>query len=153
MGISDNNLLLALLLTQVVGFPFAIIFGRVAKKYSGTKVIKICITGYIAVTLFALQLDKAWEFWFLAVVVAMFQGGIQAMSRSYFSKIVPKERTNEFFSFYDIFGKGAVFTGTLLMGLVTQITGNSKFGLIVIALLLMVGYYIFSKHLKEFPEN
>ena len=106
--------------------------------------------GYIGVTLFALQLDKAWEFWLLAVVVAMFQGGIQALSRSYFSRIVPKERTNEFFSFYDIFGKGAAFTGTLLMSIVTQAAGSSKVGLIAIAFLLIVGYFAFNKHLKDF---
>ncbi len=152
MGISDDNLLFALLLTQIVGFPFALIFGKMAKKHSASTIIKICITGYIGVTLFALQLDKAWEFWFLAVVVAMFQGGIQALSRSYFSHIVPKERTNEFFSFYDIFGKGAVFTGTLLMSVVTQVTGSSKFGLVAIALLLIAGYFAFNKHLKEFPS-
>lgn len=149
MGISDNNLLFALLLTQIVGFPFAILFGKMAKKYSASKIIKVCIMGYIGVGLFALQLDKAWEFWMLAVVVAMFQGGIQALSRSYFSKIVPKERTNEFFSFYDIFGKGAVFTGTLLMSIVTQITGSSKSGLIVITLLLITGYLAFTNHLKK----
>lgn len=150
MGISDDNLLFALLLTQVVGFPFALIFGKLAKKLSASTIIKICIMGYIGVTLFALQLDKAWEFWLLAVVVAMFQGGIQALSRSYFSRIVPKERTNEFFSFYDIFGKGAAFTGTLLMSIVTQAAGSSKVGLIAIAFLLIVGYFAFNKHLKDF---
>lgn len=151
VGISDNNLLLALLLTQVVGFPFAIIFGKMAKKHSATKVIQICILGYVGVAVFALQLDKAWEFWLLAVVVAVFQGGIQALSRSYFSKIVPKERTNEFFSFYDIFGKGAAFTGTLLMSVVTQMTGSSKVGVGAIAVLLLCGYIAFMSHLKKYP--
>ncbi len=150
MGISDNNLLFALLLTQAVGFPFAILFGKLAKKHSAERMIKVCIIGYIGVALFALQLDKAWEFWFLAVVVAMFQGGIQALSRSYFSKIIPKERTNEFFSFYDIFGKGAAFTGTLLMSLVTQISGNSKFGLASILLLLFLGIAAFRRHTEQF---
>lgn len=153
MGISDNQMLLALLLTQFVGFAFAILFGKLAKKYSAIQMIQVCILGYMGVALFALQLDKAWEFWFLAVVVAMFQGGIQALSRSYFSKIVPKERTNEFFSFYDIFGKGAAFTGTLLMSVATQISGNSKFGLAVIGLLLMVGYLAFKNHIKKFPAS
>lgn len=153
MGISDNNMLLALLLTQLVGFPFAILFGKLAKKYSATKIIRVCILGYMAVAIFALQLDKAWEFWFLAVVVAMFQGGIQALSRSYFSKIVPKERTNEFFSFYDIFGKGAAFTGTLLMSIATQLSGNSKIGLSVIGVLLTAGYLAFQNHTKKFPAE
>ena len=68
------------------------------------------------------------EFWLLAVCVAIFQGGIQALSRSYFAKIVPKDKSNEYFGLYDIFGKGAAFTGTLLMGIMSQITGSSKYG-------------------------
>lgn len=148
VGISDNDLLLALLLTQVVAFPFAILFGRLAKKMEGTRLIKISIIGYAAIALFALQLDKAWEFWFLAVCVAVFQGGIQALSRSYYSKIVPKEQSNEYFGIFDIFGKGAAFTGTLLMGVVTQLTGHSRWGVLVIAILFIVGYFAFRYHLK-----
>ncbi|MBR5265620.1 MAG: MFS transporter, partial [Clostridia bacterium] len=116
VGITDDNLLLALLLTQIVAFPCAIIFGKIAKKVESTKLINISIIGYLAIALFAVQLDKTWEFWFLAVCVAIFQGGIQALSRSYFAKIVPKENSNEFFGIYDIFGKGAAFTGTLMVG-------------------------------------
>ena len=143
-----NALLLALLLTQIVAFPCAIIFGRIAKKVESTKLINISIIGYLAIALFAVQLDKTWEFWFLAVCVAIFQGGIQALSRSYFAKIVPKETSNEFFGIYDIFGKGAAFTGTFLVGLVTQLTGNSKFGVLVLPALFVVGYYAFRNHLK-----
>jgi UMF1 family MFS transporter len=130
VGISDNNLLLALLLTQVVAFPFAIIFGKLSKRYKTTDLISTCIIGYFLITLFALQLDKTWEFWFLAVCVAVFQGAIQALSRSYYAKIIPKESSSEYFGFYDIFSKGASFTGTTLMGITTQITGNSKFGVL-----------------------
>ena len=148
VGITDNNLLLALLLTQIVAFPCAIIFGRIAKKVESTKLINISIIGYLAIALFAVQLDKTWEFWFLAVCVAIFQGGIQALSRSYFAKIVPKETSNEFFGIYDIFGKGAAFTGTFLVGLVTQLTGNSKFGVLVLPALFVIGYYAFRNHLK-----
>ena len=148
VGISDNNLLLALLLTQVVAFPFAIIFGRLSKKYKTTNLISVCILGYFLITLFALQLDKAWEFWFLAVCVAVFQGAIQALSRSYFAKIIPKEKSSEYFGFYDIFGKGASFTGTMLMGITTQITGNSKFGVLVISFMFIIGYIIFKKAIK-----
>ena len=116
VGISDNNLLLALLLTQVVAFPFAILFGKLAGKYKTPRLISICIVGYFGIALFALQLDAAWEFWLLAVCVAVFQGAIQALSRSYFAKIIPKEKSNEYFGLFDIFGKGAAFLGTLLMG-------------------------------------
>jgi UMF1 family MFS transporter len=100
------------------------------------------------ITIFALQLDKAWEFWFLAVCVALFQGAIQALSRSYFAKIIPKENSSEYFGFYDIFGKGAAFTGTILMGLTTQLTGSSKFGVLMISIMFIIGYLIFKKSVK-----
>lgn len=148
VGISDNNLLLALLLTQVVAFPCAIMFGKLSKKYKTTDLITVCIIGYFLITLFALQLDKAWEFWFLAVCVAVFQGAIQALSRSYFAKIIPKEKSSEYFGFYDIFGKGASFMGTTLMGITTQITGNSKFGVLMISFMFIIGYVIFKKSAK-----
>lgn len=145
VGISDNNLLLALLLTQVVAFPFAILFGRLSKKYATSKLIGVCILGYFLITLFALQLDKTWEFWFLAVCVAVFQGAIQALSRSYFAKIIPKEKSSEYFGFFDIFSKGASFTGTTLMGITTQLTGSSKFGVLMISFMFIIGYIIFKK--------
>lgn len=145
VGISDSSLLLALLLTQVVAFPFALMFGRLSKKYKTKDLINVSIVGYFLIALFALQLDRAWEFWFLAVCVAMFQGAIQALSRSYYAKIIPKEKSSEYFGFYDIFGKGASFTGAFLMGLTTQISGNSKTGVAFIALMFVVGYFVFNK--------
>jgi len=148
VGISDNNLLLALLLTQVVAFPFAILFGKLSQKIKTTTLLKITIVGYFLIALFALQLDRAWEFWFLAVCVAAFQGGIQALSRSYFSKIIPKEKSNEYFGFFDIFGKGAAFTGTLAMGIATQLTGSSTYGVGVIAVMFIIGFLFFMKAAK-----
>lgn len=149
VGISDNNLLLALLLTQVVAFPFAIAFGKLSKRFSTPLLISICIVGYFGISLFSLQLDRAWEFWFLAVCVAVFQGAVQALSRSYFAKIIPKEKSNEFFGFYDIFGKGAAFFGTIIMSVVTQITGSSKNGVAAIAVLFVLGFIMFRMHLKR----
>lgn len=147
VGISDNDLLLALLLTQVVAFPFAILFARLAKKTDTIHLISISIAGYFGITLFALQLDRAWEFWLLAVCVAVFQGGIQALSRSYFSRIIPKENANEFFGILDIFGKGAAFTGTLMMSVVTHLTGNSRFGVLGIALIFLLGFAALRGHI------
>jgi UMF1 family MFS transporter len=145
VGISDNQLLFALLLTQVVAFPCAILFGRLSQKYKTKDLINVCIVGYFLITAFALQLDKAWEFWFLAVCVAMFQGAIQSLSRSYYAKIIPKEKSSEYFGFYDIFGKGASFTGTMLMGIFTQITGTSKAGVALICLMFILGFIIFQQ--------
>ena len=101
-----------------------------------------------AIALFAIQLDKPWEFWLLAVCVGMFQGGIQALSRSYFSKIIPPEKSGEYFGVYDIFGKGAAFMGTMLVGAMAQITGSLNTGVSVIAAMFVVGIFLFGKALK-----
>ena len=143
VGIDDNSLLLALLLTQIVAFPFSILFGKLTKKYRTTDLISISIVGYIGIAAFALQLDKTWEFWFLAVLVAVFQGAIQALSRSHFARIIPKNKSSEYFGIYDIFGKGASFLGTMLMGITTQLADNSKVGVAVIGGMLVLGFMIF----------
>lgn len=148
VGIADSSLLLALLLTQIVAFPFAIFFGKLSKKIKNDKLIKLCIVGYIGITLFALQLDKAWEFWLLAVCVAVFQGPVQALSRSYFSKIIPKDKSSEYFGFYDIFGKSASFAGTTIVGITTQISGTSKVGVGCIGMMFIIGYIIFVAAIK-----
>ena len=149
VGIDDNSLLLALLLTQVVAFPFSLIFGKLSKKYSVKTLILTCITGYFFIAVFALWLDTAWKFWVLAVFVAVFQGAIQALSRSYFTQIIPENQASEYFGVFDIFGKGASFMGTLLMGIITQITDSSKYGVIVIAGMFVIGGLIFKSKCVE----
>ena len=145
MGISDTSLMLALLLTQVVAFPCSILFGKLTKKVESGKLISVSILGYLGIVIFALQLDKTWEFWFLAVCVAVFQGGIQALSRSYFTRIIPKENAAEYFGFYDIFGKGAAFMGTLLVGVASQVSGSSRTGVGLLAILFLIGFFLFRK--------
>ena len=152
VGINDNSLLLALLLTQVVAFPFSLLFGKLSKKYSVKNLIITCIIGYFLIAVFALWLDTAWKFWLLAVFVAVFQGAIQALSRSYFAKIVPDEQASEYFGVFDIFGKGASFMGTLLMGIITQITDNSRYGVVVIALMFLIGGLIFKTKCQEIKD-
>lgn len=145
VGISDTDLVLALLMTQVVAFPCSIAFGKISRKFRNGRLIQICILAYFLIAVFALQLDKAWEFWFLAVCVAVFQGAIQALSRSYFAKIIPREKSSEYFGFYDIFGKGAAFIGTTVMGVSTMISGSSKYGVAVLSLMFLVGFFFFRK--------
>lgn len=152
VGINDNSLLLALLLTQVVAFPFSLLFGKLSKKYSVKNLIITCIIGYFLIAVFALWLDTAWKFWLLAVFVAVFQGAIQALSRSYFAKIIPDEQASEYFGVFDIFGKGASFMGTLLMGIITQITDNSRYGVVVIALMFLIGGLIFKTKCQEIKD-
>lgn len=143
VGISDTSLLLALLLTQIVAFPCAIIFGKLAQKFETARLIAVCIGAYFLVAVYALWLDAAWKFWVMATFVGVFQGAIQALSRSYFAKIIPKEKSSEYFGIFDIFGKGASFMGTMLMGISTQIFHTSKAGVIVIASMFVIGFVIF----------
>lgn len=149
IGLDTQGLLLALLVTQIVAFPFALIFGKASKKYKNTSLIKLCIISYFCIALFAIQLDRQWEFWVLAVCVGMFQGGIQALSRSYFAKIIPPEKSGEFFGIFDICGKGASFMGTALVGAVTQLTQNPGSGVGMLAVLFAVGFLFFSRAVKE----
>jgi len=148
LGLNTEGLLLALLVTQIVAFPFALIFSWASKKYSNISLIKLCIIAYTCIGLFAIQLDKQWEFWLLAVCVGMFQGGVQALSRSYFAKIIPPEKSGEYFGLFDICGKGASFMGTMLVGIVAQITGHMNIGVAVISVMFVIGFFIFNKSAK-----
>lgn len=148
LGLDSTGLLLALLVTQIVAFPCALIFSKCSKKYESDLLIKICIIAYTAISLFAIQLDKQWEFWLLAVLVGMFQGAIQALSRSYFAKIIPAEKAGEYFGIYDICGKGASFLGTTLVGVIAQLTNTASAGVGMITILFVIGFVLFCKAAK-----
>ena len=155
LGLDTTGLLLALLVTQIVAFPFAILFGRLATKYDTALLIKICILCYTGIALFAIFLASLWQFWTLAVLVGMFQGGIQALSRSYLGKIIPAEQSGEYYGLMDICGKGASFVGTTLVAVVSQATEGMTFaifgipvvntGIAVgsIAVLFVIGFFLF----------
>ena len=145
LGLDTTGLLLALLVTQIVAFPFAIAFGRLSSKYNTGLLIKICIAAYTGISVFAMFLSEQWEFWVLAVLVGMFQGGIQALSRSYLGKIIPPQHSGEYFGLMDICGKGASFVGMLLVSAVTQLTGNESVGVGALVLMFAVGFALFCK--------
>jgi UMF1 family MFS transporter len=145
LGLDSTGLLLALLLTQVIAFPCALIFSRLSYIYKTEKLLKVCIIAYTFIGMYAVQLDKQIEFWALAVMVGIFQGAVQALSRSYFTKIIPAEKSGEFFGIYDICGKGASFMGTTIVGLVAQITGIPNAGVAAVAVLFIIGFVLFCK--------
>lgn len=149
IGLASDMLLLALLVTQIVAFPFAILFSRLAQKYPNHKLIQVCIVAYTLIAAFAVQLDKIWEFWFLAVLVGMFQGGIQAMSRSYFAQLIPPEKSGEYFGLYDVFGKGAAFMGTSLVAVISQVTGKQNYGIAAIVVIFLLGFFVFRASLRQ----
>ncbi len=127
LGLETAGLLLALLLTQFVAFPFSILFGRLSARFDTALLIKVSILCYTGITLFAMFLHVQWQFWLLAVLVGMFQGGIQALSRSYLGKIIPPERSGEYYGLMDICGKGASFVGTTLVATVSYLTEGMSF--------------------------
>ena len=145
LGLNTTGLLLALLLTQIVAFPASLTFAVLSKTKDTASLIKVAIIAYFLIALFAVQLDKQWEFWVLAVAVGCFQGGIQALSRSYFAKIIPENASGEYFGLFDICGKGASFLGTMLIGVVTQITGKQNTGVAALSIMFVIGYLIFNK--------
>lgn len=142
LGISSTNLLIILFATQVVAWPFAILFGKLSERFTGKKMLYVGIIVYIIVCIYAYFLETTTDFWILAMLVATSQGGIQALSRSYFAKLVPKANANEFFGFYNIFGKFASIMGPLMVGLTAQLTGNSSMGVFSLVILFVVGMVI-----------
>lgn len=145
LGLDSTGLLLALLVTQLVAFPCAILFGKLSGKMETSRLITVCIFAYLGIAIFAVFLKSQIQFWILAVLVGMFQGGIQALSRSYFTKIIPAEKSGEYFGLMDICGKGASFMGTTIVSLVSQITGNINAGVGMIAVLFVAGIILFRK--------
>ena len=145
LGLDSTGLLLALLVTQIVAFPCAIIFGNLSYRIRTEKLIIVCIFAYLGIAIFAVFLKTQFQFWILAILVGMFQGGIQALSRSYFTKIIPEEHSGEYFGLMDICGKGASFVGTTIVSIVSQLTGNISMGVGMIAILFCIGTVIFLK--------
>ena len=148
LGLDSAGLLLALLVTQIVAFPSAILFGRLARRFSGEQLIPLCIAAYFGIAIYAMFLRTQGQFWVLAVLVGLFQGGIQALSRSYFARIIPANQSGEYFGHLDICGKGASFMGTTVVSVVSQLTGNISLGVGMIALLFLVGLILFRKAAK-----
>ena len=146
LGIDSTQLVLALLVTQFVAFPSAIIYGKLAGRVGTLNMILVAVAAYMGIVLFAaFFLKTAFEFWVLAILVGLFQGGVQALSRSYFGRIIPKEKSNEYYGFFDIFGRYASVMGTFLVSVVTSLTGNPSLGVLSIGVLLVVGFVLLAR--------
>lgn len=152
LGFGIALLIGVLLFIQVVAFPFALLYGYLAKKFGTRKMLIIGIVVYCLITLLAFALPsindmttKVALFWFIAFLVASSMGGIQALSRSYFARIIPASNSAEFFGFYNVFGKFAAITGPFLMGIVGRLTGESRWGVLSILLLFVAGAWVLTK--------
>lgn len=145
VGIDSNQMLLALLATQFIAFPFAILASKLAAKYPIISILKVYIIVYTGVAVFGYFLNHAWQFWLLAIVIGMVQGGVQSLSRSYFGQIIPKENSNEYFGFFDIFGKFADLMGPMIIAFSGYFLGESRYGILMLVILFVIGYVLLGK--------
>ena len=148
LGFDTTGLLLALLLTQIVAFPSSLLIGRLSRTVDTGHLISICVLAYCGIAIFAMLMSTQAHFWILAVVVGMFQGGVQALSRSHFAKLIPPEKSGEYFGLLDICGKGASMLGTFAVSLVSQLSGSTSLGVGAIAIFFLVGLFLFRSSLR-----
>lgn len=139
IGFEPKSLLLSLLIVQFVGFPATLLFAKLAQKWETKKAILLAIGIYLFITLWAGVMDEVHEFYFLAVMIALAQGGIQALSRSYYARMIPEGYEAEFFGFYNFLGKTAAILGPFLIGTVTLLTESSRAGILSIVLFFIIG--------------
>ncbi len=149
IGLTASSMIGALLLTQFIGFPATLIFGIYADKFGYKQSLSFAIVVYIGVVLFSSQMDSALEFYIVACVIGLVQGGVQAISRSFFSNLIPEDKAAQFFGFYNFIGKSSVFLGPFMVSGIALLTGNPSYGILSLLLLFIPGLYL----LWKVPEN
>ena len=144
MGISDVMSLLVVILINAIACPFAILFGALSKKFGSKKMIMVAILGYVGVVVSGAMIPYNMNFvWAVTLLVGMFQGGIQSVSRSYFAKLIPnKEDSNEYFSFFSVFSKFSAILGPLAVSTISMITGQTNLGILGLIPMMLVGMII-----------
>jgi MFS transporter, UMF1 family len=144
VGLSDKHLMGALLMVQIVAAPASIAFGRLAAPLGARSTVMLGIAGYAGISVFAYFLRSPWQFWVLAALVALFQGGTQALSRSMFASLVPREKASEMFGFYSVSEKLAGVVGPILFGAVTQLTHGGRLATLTLLPLFLGGAWMLS---------
>ncbi len=145
IGFESSDLLTALLITQFVGFPAALLFGRVGDRQGPKKGIMIALAVYIIIVFWAWRMESMWEFYALAVLIGLVQGGIQSLSRSLYARLIPQDRAGMFFGVYNMLGKFAAVIGPLLVGWVAAASGDSRLGILAVLLLFVAGFVILQR--------
>ncbi len=145
IGLPQNTLITALLLVQFIGFPATLVFGRIGQRYGAKTGLWIGLWAYVIATIGAAFMTTSLEFYVLAVALGLVQGGVQSLSRSLFSQLIPEGKSGEYFGFLNMLGKAAAVIGPLLVGVVAATTGNSRIGLLSIVLLFLAGMYFLRK--------
>jgi UMF1 family MFS transporter len=149
IGLSASSMISALLLTQFVGFPATLVFGFYADKFGYKESLTFAIIVYIGVVLFSSQMDTATEFFIVAGIIGLVQGGVQAISRSYFSNLIPQDKAAEFFGFYNFIGKSSVFLGPFMVSGIALLTGSPSMGILSLLILFIPGLIL----LWKVPDN
>ncbi len=139
LGFDTQNLMIAFLVTQFVGFPAALLFGMVGERIGPKRAVLIGLAVYVGVALWGYRMDEVSDFYVLAVVVGLVQGGVQSLSRSIYVRLIPAEKSAEFFGFYNMLGKTAAILGPLLMGAAAVLTGSARMAILPIILLFVLG--------------
>jgi len=145
LGFDSSDLILALLITQFVGFPAAILYGYVGNKLGIKNTILFALLVYVVICIIAYDMQSAKEFYVLAVMIGLVQGGIQALSRSYYAQLIPQEKSAEYFGVYNMMGKSAAIIGPLLMGAVSWLSGDSRISILAILPMFIVGGLLLTK--------
>ena len=148
IGLPSNSLIVALLIVQFVGFPATLVFGRIGTRFGAKRGLWIGLWVYVVATVCATFMDTTLEFYALAVALGLVQGGVQSLSRSLFSRLIPPERDGEFFGFLNMLGKAAAVIGPLMVGVVAASTDSSRLGLLSIVLLFALGMLVL-RHVQE----
>ncbi len=152
LGLSSNLLLIIVLFIQIASFPAALLFGKLAGRFGNLRMLVVGIVIYIFITLFAVFIKTALHFWILAALVALAMGGVQSLSRSAFAERVPPDKSAEFFGLFNISGRFAAVLGPALVGVLSQLTGNSRYALLSLLLLFAIGMFLLLK-VRPMPAN
>ncbi|MGE0080396.1 MAG: MFS transporter [Thiohalomonadaceae bacterium] len=147
LGFSSDSLIVALLLVQFVGFPAALVFGRLGARHGPKRGIYVALIVYTGVVIWATQMQSEWEFYLLALVIGLVQGGVQSLSRSLYARLIPPAQSAEFFGFFNIMGKFAAILGPFLVGWTSLATGNPRLSLLTLLVLFGLGAFF----LREVP--
>jgi UMF1 family MFS transporter len=145
LGFSTSALIQALLLVQFIAFPFALLFGRLGDRIGTKRAIYLGLAVFVLITVYAYFMQSEWQFYVLAAAFGTVQGGVQALSRSYFTTLIPRERAGEYFGFYNMLGKFAAVLGPLVMGVVAITTGNQRLSIVALTVFFVLGGWLLAR--------
>jgi UMF1 family MFS transporter len=145
LGFPSSSLIMALLMVQFIGFPAAIAFGWIGERIGTRRALYLTLVTYIGITAWGYSMQQQWQFFAMAAVIGLVQGGVQALSRSYFARLIPPERSGEFFGFYNMLGKFAAVLGPIAVGLTRVLTGDARLSILILVVFFVVGLILLSR--------